>query len=743
MATETDLQKLVVTLEARTTQFEKALQRANSQAQKQTKAIERRFQAMNASVAKAGTGMAAGFGSLKTMLGAAGITIGIQQIISGMKEILANADDLVDTGKRLGILPTQLELFRRAAEIGGASAGELDAGLKKLQVNWVQAATKGGKFADFLKSQGVALRDASGDIPDLNRQMEIMVDLLSRTDDEATRAAIATLAFGRGAAALGEALAGTSLADARAEFEKYGQASDEQIQKLADAHDTIEEFWSAFKRNAAIATAEGITALDNFGSEVSELGGLINDFLANPSNATFFDMLFGKGAAAAVGIGKPIQDGTDAIIRQQEEIARATREMEALVNEARRLSEEDPTWDTSAIEARINELKQQIAELNAQLRDTVGLFGQMSGMRAQAESYVSWLERRATGYDAVPGAPPQPAYSPTALPQRTVPLEKPKIEVELEVDDEELDDAAKKLKDAADKMNSANGSLADRLTRAIGAWETRGMTPQQAYAARGGAGEYGRYQIMPYNVTAWSKELYGHPVSHSYFASHPEIQDEIARFKIGQYLEKYGLEGAIRSWNTGQPGGTTTAGYVPGVMGMLESGAGFEDASAGLKDFNEQLNITTDRFAEIRPMAEDFANTFVDGILEGKSAVEALGDALEELGRSLLKMGIHQLVGAIFPAGAPLLAAGGNIYPGNAYKVHKDELIVPRIAGKVIPASKANGGMGALALTYAPSIVVQGNADEGMMRAMQERMLVDIEQRLPSMVRKAHSNRTL
>jgi hypothetical protein len=742
MAETQDLQKLVVSLEARTTQFEKALNKANATAQRQTRAIENRFKAMNTQIAKSGSGIGAAFGNLKGMLGAAGIAIGVQQIVSGIREILAAADDLVDTSKRLGILPTQLELFRRAAEIGGASAGELDAGLKKLQVNWVAAATKGGAFADFLESQGVALRTASGEIPDLNTQMKIMADLLSRTTDEAQRAAIATLAFGRGAAGLGEAFASGSLEEARREFEKFGQATDEQIQKLAAAHDKIEEFWSAFKRNAAIATAEGITAIESFGKSVTDLGAVTKAFIEDPNVRTFFDMMFGEGAAEKLGLEEPIKNTNDLLERHQKEIAETTAQIELLRKERDRLAAEDATFDLSGFDAEIARLQERIAQLNAEIRDSIGLMDQMGSMRRQAESYVDFQLRRARGETAIPGAPPQPSYSPLpSYPMATVPP-KVKADVEIEIDEDSVEDAAEK---AGKKIA---GSLADELTNAIGAWETRGMTAAQAYAATGAAGEIGRYQIMQANIGPWSREALGYSVSPAAFRASPDLQDRIARFKVGQYLEQYGLEGAIRAWNTGQPGGTTTPGYVQGVMGMLESGAGFRDLQDGISDTSDAMSGLVDKLAEMRSMSEDFLNTFVDGLLEGKSAVEALGDALEELGRSLIKSGIHMLVGSIFPnipagGGAGLLQAGGPMWPGHAYKVHRDELIVPRSPMQVIPASRAGGGGGAVALTYAPNINIAGNADDAAIRRMRDGMLADIEQRLPNMVRSAHRDRRL
>jgi hypothetical protein len=62
----------------------------------------------------------------------------------------------------------------------------------------------------------------------------------------------------------------------------------------------------------------------------------------------------------------------------------------------------------------------------------------------------------------------------------------------------------------------------------------------------------------------------------------------------------------------------------------------------------------------------------------------------------------------------------------------------------VIPAGAPRRiGSGDYALTYSPSIVIQGNADEAAIRTMRDRMLIDIEQRLPSMVRSAHRDRRL
>lgn len=61
-------------------------------------------------------------------------------------------------------------------------------------------------------------------------------------------------------------------------------------------------------------------------------------------------------------------------------------------------------------------------------------------------------------------------------------------------------------------------------------------------------GAYGKYQIMPGNWPSWSKEAglpAGSPMT-------PENQEIVARFKLKQYYDKYGAEGAAIAWYAGE-----------------------------------------------------------------------------------------------------------------------------------------------------------------------------------------------
>lgn len=65
---------------------------------------------------------------------------------------------------------------------------------------------------------------------------------------------------------------------------------------------------------------------------------------------------------------------------------------------------------------------------------------------------------------------------------------------------------------------------------------------------------YGKYQIMGNNIAPWSKEILGFEVTPQQFLSNPQLQDAVFQGKFGQYVDKFGPEGAAQAWFAG-PGG--------------------------------------------------------------------------------------------------------------------------------------------------------------------------------------------
>ncbi|MFG2268126.1 transglycosylase SLT domain-containing protein [Streptomyces sp. NPDC048720] len=92
-----------------------------------------------------------------------------------------------------------------------------------------------------------------------------------------------------------------------------------------------------------------------------------------------------------------------------------------------------------------------------------------------------------------------------------------------------------------------------RLMRAI-----RGQESGGNYRATNPSGASGAYQILRSNFerqgSGWDMEALGHDVSYAQFMSSPAIQDAIARYKLGQYLQSRGMAGAAATWYGGDWG---------------------------------------------------------------------------------------------------------------------------------------------------------------------------------------------
>jgi hypothetical protein len=77
-----------------------------------------------------------------------------------------------------------------------------------------------------------------------------------------------------------------------------------------------------------------------------------------------------------------------------------------------------------------------------------------------------------------------------------------------------------------------------------------------------------------------------------------------------------------------------------------------------------------DIMRETKDAAVDFATTFVNGLLQGKSAADSLNAALGNLGRQMLNQGINNAISGVF-SGNPAMAAGGLVQAGIGYLISK------------------------------------------------------------------------
>lgn len=138
-----------------------------------------------------------------------------------------------------------------------------------------------------------------------------------------------------------------------------------------------------------------------------------------------------------------------------------------------------------------------------------------------------------------------------------------------------------------DLSKSENGSSEiKKIASAIGQYESGGN-----YKAKGptvtsgmykGDNAYGKYQIMGKNIPQWSKEALGRSITIQEFLNNPQLQDQIAEYKMGNIYKQHGnLEDVASVWFSGRPLakagnakdviGTTVPKYVKSVRSIYDN----------------------------------------------------------------------------------------------------------------------------------------------------------------------------
>lgn len=117
---------------------------------------------------------------------------------------------------------------------------------------------------------------------------------------------------------------------------------------------------------------------------------------------------------------------------------------------------------------------------------------------------------------------------------------------------------------------------------AIAGIESGGKYDALGPVTRTGDRAYGKYQVMGQNVGPWTQEVLGRALTPQEFVSSPQAQDAVFKAKFGNYVQKYGPEGAARAWFAGEGGmndpnrkdqlGTSVASYGQRFMANLRDG---------------------------------------------------------------------------------------------------------------------------------------------------------------------------
>lgn len=187
-----------------------------------------------------------------------------------------------------------------------------------------------------------------------------------------------------------------------------------------------------------------------------------------------------------------------------------------------------------------------------------------------------------------------------------------------------------------------------------------------------------------------------------------------------------------------------TPARVAAIKEVAAARAAGDAALAKTEEANQKLIDSTQEWLDLSKTA---VRSFIDDLIEGKTAAEALGNVLQQLGSKLIDLGINSLFGTgtggnfgIFSGLIPGRANGGSVKAGSPYIVgeRRPELFVPNQDGMIIPRVGTSGGTN----TSVPvQITIDATgADEGGLAKVQNE-LVRLRAELPGAIKEVVSKR--
>jgi len=91
------------------------------------------------------------------------------------------------------------------------------------------------------------------------------------------------------------------------------------------------------------------------------------------------------------------------------------------------------------------------------------------------------------------------------------------------------------------------GNTFENFVRAIAGRESGGNYG----AVNPDSGALGKYQIMPGNISSWSKQTLGYSVTPAQFLHSPQLQEQVAQGMLRSYYNQWGPGGAAVAWYAG------------------------------------------------------------------------------------------------------------------------------------------------------------------------------------------------
>ena len=312
-----DVERLVVLLEARLSDFEKNMMKAAGISERQFNAMRQQSRGaaaqMEADMARASSRIDQLLAGTSTRIGSFGKAFlggfaggmfagGIEGFVSGVRTIVSDLAAMQKQIERVGISAKAFQELKYGFESVGVSSSSFVDGLDTFNRKIADAATKGGRLADILKANGVAIRDHNGQIRSAEALLRDYADLVKNAGSEQERMLLVTEAFGSGDRAFVNALknGADGIDEMGRAAERAGGTIDAELIKRADELDSRwSDAWRNFEINGKAALMNVIGLFDQFKAKYAEF--------EQKRNAAILGAEAGALAGSLVGGGDGIE----------------------------------------------------------------------------------------------------------------------------------------------------------------------------------------------------------------------------------------------------------------------------------------------------------------------------------------------------------------------------------------------------------------------------------------------------
>jgi hypothetical protein len=276
-----EIEKLVVSLEARVSQYEKALAKARATTDKQMAAVESRFSKANRHITAFGASAFSGLakGALLALAPILSLGAAIRTAAAGLKDF----DAIGKSAKAAGFGAQAFQEYAYAAELGGLNTEQFSKSLETMAKNTGLAAVGKGRLVTQLKALNPELLRNLQLAVDQESRLRLVADALNKESDASKRASISAAVFGDNGTRMIEVLKGGSRAldDTAAKARQLGLVIDADLiaksEKLNDELETAQKVMDLqFKRALIDLTPFLVTTAQLAGALASAINGIVD-----------------------------------------------------------------------------------------------------------------------------------------------------------------------------------------------------------------------------------------------------------------------------------------------------------------------------------------------------------------------------------------------------------------------------------------------------------------------------------